>query len=50
MLVAAFIVHGADSFKDKESALLFGSVYLVLMLVGAGRYSIDGWLKERKVA
>lgn len=50
MLVAAFVIHGADSFKDKESALLFGVVYLVLMLVGAGRYSVDGWLAQRKAA
>jgi putative oxidoreductase len=41
MAVAAFIVHAPDPFGRKEKALLFLSVYLVLFLIGAGRYSLD---------
>ena len=49
MLVAAFIVHGGDSLRDKESALLFGTAFLVLLLMGPGRYSLDGWWERRRM-
>lgn len=41
MLVAAFGAHGADPFAVKELALLYLSMYVVLMLLGGGRYSVD---------
>ena len=41
MLVAALFVHGADPFGVKEKALLYLSFFLVIMLLGPGRYSID---------
>lgn len=41
MLVAAFIVHAADPFGTKEKALLFAVVFLVIFLLGPGKYSID---------
>ena len=41
MFVAAFIVHSDDPFATKEKALLFLVIYIVIMLVGPGRYSID---------
>lgn len=49
MLVAAFVVHGGDPFGDKESALLFGTAYLVILLMGPGRYSLDGWWNSRRM-
>lgn len=50
MLVAAFIVHGGDGFKDMESALMFGTAYVVLLLMGPGRYSLDAaWDRYRIV-
>lgn len=49
MFVAAWIVHGGDPFKEQEHALLFGVVYLVLFLIGPGRYSIDNWWKNRQM-
>ena len=49
MLVAAFIVHGGDPIRDKESALLFGTAYLVILLMGPGRYSLDGWWDRRRM-
>lgn len=41
MLVAGLIVHGADPFASKELSLLYGSVYLMLIITGPGKYSID---------
>lgn len=44
MIVAAFVVHGADPLADKELALLYLAAFLAILLVGAGRYSVDGAL------
>lgn len=41
MAVAAFIAHADDPFAQKEKALLFLAIYLVLLLVGSGKYSAD---------
>lgn len=41
MLVAAFIVHGADPFGKKELALLYLVIFVVITLLGPGKYSID---------
>tara|TARA_B100000941_G_C28336850_1_gene464613 strand:+ start:201 stop:572 length:372 start_codon:yes stop_codon:yes gene_type:complete len=41
MFVAIFIVHLGDPFSRIEKALLFLVVFLVLMLTGPGKYSID---------
>jgi putative oxidoreductase len=50
MMVAAFVVHGADPFGKKELALLYGAGALTLMLTGGGRLSIDaliGWRRRQ---
>lgn len=44
MLIAALIVHANDGFGKQELPLLYSAVYLVLMMVGSGRLSIDGLL------
>lgn len=41
MAVAAFITHGADSFAKKEMAILYLLVFVVIILVGPGTYSVD---------
>ena len=41
MFVAAFIVHWGDPFGRVEKALLFLTVFVVLMMTGPGKYSID---------
>lgn len=41
MAVAGFIVHGPDPFGKKELALLYLTCFLVIILLGPGRYSID---------
>ncbi|MDC6363242.1 MULTISPECIES: DoxX family protein [Flavobacteriaceae] len=41
MAVAAFMIHGADPFGTKEKALLFFVVFVVIFLLGPGKYSVD---------
>ena len=41
MLVAAFIAHADDPFSRKEKALLFFVGFLVIYLIGPGKYSLD---------
>ena len=41
MAVAAFIVHGEDPFGTKEKALLYLCAFIVIALIGAGKYSVD---------
>lgn len=47
MLVAAFYIHGADPFGEKELPLLFFTVFGTILISGAGRYSVD-WVMEGK--
>ena len=47
MLVAGMIAHAADPFAKKEKALLFLFISIFYMIVGAGRYSIDGMIKRQ---
>ena len=41
MLVAVLHVHGADPFSSKEPGLQYLLVYILLLLTGAGKYSVD---------
>ncbi|MBC29416.1 MAG: DoxX family protein [Muricauda sp.] len=41
MAAAAFIVHAPDPFAKKELALLYLTIFLVIFLLGPGKYSID---------
>jgi putative oxidoreductase len=41
MAVAAFIAHAADPFGTKEKPLLFLVIFIVLLLTGGGKYSLD---------
>lgn len=42
MIVAAFVVHGADPFAKKELALLYLAAFTTLACTGGGRFSVDG--------
>ena len=44
--VAAFIRQAGDPFTEIEKALLFLAATVLLLLMGAGRYSIDAMLKR----
>ena len=41
MAVAAFVSHWEDPFPRKEKALLFMFGFLVIAMIGSGKYSID---------
>ena len=41
MFVAAFMVHSADPFGTKEKALLYLVFFVVIFLLGPGKYSAD---------
>lgn len=47
MSVAAFIAHGSDPFGKKELALLYMVIYVFLLFVGSGKFSVD-YLISRK--
>jgi putative oxidoreductase len=48
MLVAVFIVHAADGFEKQELPALYLGVYIVLIINGAGKYSVDRLIAKRK--
>ena len=48
MMVAAFHVHIGDPFAKQEMALHFLLVYVVLFILGSGKYSIDNFLSKAK--
>jgi putative oxidoreductase len=47
MLVAALIVHAPDEFGRKELPLIYAVIYFVLLLIGAGKYSVDQYIYQR---
>jgi len=47
MLVAAFIVHWSDPFKEKELAVLYALLFLLFTVAGGGKYSLDSLLKRK---
>ncbi|MBE4949126.1 DoxX family protein [Chryseobacterium culicis] len=50
MIIAGFVVHVADPFEKREMALVYLSVYLLLMVIGAGKISVDHMIERRKRA
>ncbi len=42
MAVAFFMIHGADPWGKKELAFAFFSAYTTVLLLGPGRFSVDG--------
>ena len=47
MSVAAFIIHAEDAFSVKEMSLLYLLIYVILLIAGAGKYSIDNWIYKK---
>ena len=47
MLMAFFVVDGADPFAVRELPLLYLGVYVFLLWGGAGSYSLDEWIRRR---
>ncbi|MBB4805351.1 putative oxidoreductase [Chryseobacterium defluvii] len=50
MIIAGFVVHGADPFEKREMSLIYLAVYLLLMTFGAGKISVDHLIERRKRA
>jgi putative oxidoreductase len=46
-LVATFIQHAADPLADKELAVVYLIMFSTVLLMGAGRYSIDAMIRRR---
>lgn len=47
MAVAFFGQHGGDPFAERELAALYGVVAVAFVASGAGRFSLDAWLRRR---
>lgn len=49
MLTAVFIYHSNDGFGAQEVGIQYLLMYIVLLIMGSGKYSIDGWLTRSKL-
>ncbi|MCS3869708.1 putative oxidoreductase [Chryseobacterium ginsenosidimutans] len=50
MIIAGFVVHGADPFAKQEMSMIYLSVYLLLIIFGAGKVSVDYMIEKRRRA
>ena len=48
MSVAFLFVHLSDPFSKMEKSLMFLVVFLVILITGAGKYSVDQWLHRNR--
>ena len=46
-IVVFFIVHGNDPFGKRELPLLYLILYIILLIMGSGKYSVDHSLSKR---
>ncbi|UZH55610.1 DoxX family protein [Salinimicrobium tongyeongense] len=44
MLVAVFVIHANDPFANQELGLHYLLTYLALLILGAGKFSVDAFL------
>lgn len=49
MLVAIFVAHGADPYAVKEMAVIYFVMYLVVFLIGPGKFSIDELFTKKEI-
>ncbi|AEI51715.1 DoxX family protein [Runella slithyformis] len=47
-LVVAFIMHAGEPLGEKEHGLLFLIAYVTILLIGAGKYSLDRSLYQKR--
>lgn len=47
MLVAIFVIHGADPIDVKEMAILYLLFYVLLLVTGSGKFSIDFLISKK---
>jgi putative oxidoreductase len=48
MFVIVFIVHSPDGFQKQELPALYLTIYLLLLVTGSGKYSIDHLISHKK--
>ncbi|MBW7674416.1 DoxX family protein [Chryseobacterium chendengshani] len=48
MIIAGLVVHGSDSFDKRELSLLYLAVYVLILVLGAGRFSVDWMIEKRR--
>lgn len=46
MIVAFFVVHSNDPFAVKELAFVYLTVFILMYIIGPGKFSIDYWLSK----
>jgi putative oxidoreductase len=44
MLIAVFVIHANDPFANQELGLHYLLTYLALLILGAGKFSVDAFL------
>ena len=47
MLTAVFVIHLHDPFSKKELGLFYLLIYLILLVAGPGKYSVDNWIYKK---
>ncbi|SEW19279.1 putative oxidoreductase [Chryseobacterium wanjuense] len=50
MIIAGFVVLSAEPFAKQELSFIYLSVYLLLIVFGAGKISVDYMIEKRKRA
>ena len=48
MLTAATFVHSGDLYSKKELALAYFFIYVMLLIAGSGRFSVDAMTERRR--
>ena len=46
MCVAFFVVHGSDPFAVKELAFVYLVVFVLMYIIGPGRFAVDRWISK----
>lgn len=47
MLVAVFVIHGADPIDVKELGILYLLFYVLLLVTGSGKFSVDYLISKK---
>lgn len=50
MLIAAVYIHGNDPFAKQELAIHYLLAYVILLITGAGKYSLDHLLQSKPLS
>ncbi|KAF2519653.1 DoxX family protein [Flavobacterium salilacus subsp. salilacus] len=48
MFIAVFVIHSEDNFSNKELPGLYLAIYVLLLIIGSGRFSVDRLITGKK--